>query len=62
MNRINYCEAKPLAISDLMMIFLRKDDGLALYQHLTGLQLTPAHDPEQSIPGLHHQQINIKIH
>ena len=40
--------------------FLWQDDGLALYQQLSGLQLPPSHDPGQSIPWLKNQQINIQ--
>ena len=45
MNVINYCEAKPLALSDWMMTFFHQNDGLSLYQQLTGLNLPPAHNP-----------------
>ena len=42
-----------------MMIFFLHDDGIALYQHLNGLQLPPAPNPDQSIPLLHNQQVKI---
>ena len=45
-----------------MMTFLRQDDDLALYQQITILHMPPTHDPEQSIPWLYNQQINIQIH
>ena len=61
-NAINCFEAKPLELSDWIMTFLWQDDSLELNQNLTGLQLSPAHDPVQSIHWLQKQQINIQIH
>ena len=60
MNGMNYCEAKPLELSNWKMTFLRYDEGLALYQQITGFTMPPTHNPGQSIHWLHNQQMGIK--